>query len=289
MAATQVQTGFTATIEARFYADGVLADDGTPTIGITKADGTVLIASGTATISGGIGIRRYTLAQQAEVNLLKATWTGATQTVVTWVEIVGDILYTLAAIRAVKVAGTLAFADTAAFPNQTLLDRRAEVTDDFEAKTGWSFIPRFTRERHSGDGSATLIVGEHKPGTLLSVTVDGTAQTLADFDLTPDGQLTWHGGRFPTTRPGNVWVEYIRGWPRPPARISSDAMAITATWLQPSQFSSAVTVTTPDGASYSYSQAGQSFAGGGRRFYGIPEVDADLNNPAYTTQGGVFA
>lgn len=288
MSDAQILVGTTATLEATFYADGVPTSDSPVTVTIRSADGTAIVTNA-ATTSGGTGVYRYILAAQPQVASLTATWTGATQVMTTTAEIVGAHLYTLAAMRAVKVAGTLAFQDPIAFPNQTLLDRRAEVTDDFEAKSGWSFVPRFTRERHDGDGTSTLIVGAHKPGTLLSVTVDGAAQTLADFDLIPDGQLTRHGGRFPTTRPGNVWVEYIRGWPRPPARISSDAMAITATWLQPSQFASAVTVTTPDGASYSYSQAGQSFAGGGRRFYGIPEVDADLNNPAYTTQGGVFA
>lgn len=290
MADTQVQTGFTATIEARFYADGVLADDGIPTIGITRADGTVLVAAGTATTSGGTGVRRFALPAQADVNRLKATWTGATQTVVTWVEIVGDILYTLAALRAVKVAGTLAFQSPTDFPNQVLLDRRAEVTDDFEAKTGWSFVPRFTRERHDGDGTNTLIVREYKPGTLLSVTVDAAAQTLADFDLTPDGVLTWQASRFPTTRPGNVTIEYARGWARPPAKISSDALAVTASWLLPSQAgSTASTWITPDGTSYSFDTAGRQLSGGGTAFYGIPKVDADLNNPAYSARGGVFA
>lgn len=290
MAATQVQTGFTATIEARFYADGVLADDGAPTIGITRADGTVLVAPGTATTSGGIGIRRYTLPAQAEVNLLKATWTGATQTVVTWVEIVGDILYTLAALRAVKVAGTLAFADTTLFPNQTLLDRRAEVTDDFEKRTGWSFIPRFARQTLDGDGRSELILDHLKCSKLLSVTVDGVAQTLSDFVLDRSGVLTWTNGRFPTTKRQNVVVEVVHGWDRPPAVISSAGLARTAMLLQPSQFNGAVTVTTPDGASYQYSQAGQSFAGGGRRYYGQPDVDAVLSDPAYNaSSAGAFA
>jgi hypothetical protein len=285
MAAQHVQVGHTATIEARFYADGVLQDDGTPTIGITRADGTTLVAPGTATSSGGTGIRQYALPAQPEVNLLKATWTGATQTVITWVEIVGDILYTLAAMRAVKTAGGTPFAVTADYPNQMLLDRRSEVTDDFEAKTGWSFIPRFTREEHSGDGTSTLIINEYKPGKLLSVTVDGTAQTLADFDLTPDGVLTWHGGRFPATRPGNVTIEYVRGWDRPPAKISSDALAVAASWLLPPQASNASTWTTPDGTSYSFDNAGRALSGGGTAFYGIPKVDADLNNPAYNASG----
>jgi hypothetical protein len=290
MAAQHVQVGHTATIEARFYADGVPADDGIPTISITRADGTTLVAPGTATSSGGTGIRQYALPAQPEVNLLKATWTGATQTVITWVEVVGDILYTLAAMRGVKVAGGTPFASTTDFPNQVLLDRRAEVTDDFEARTGYSFIPRFARETLDGDGSSQLVLRQLRCSKLLSVTIDGTAQQTSDFTLASSGVLAWkRGGWFSTLQRQNVVVEYVYGWDRPPAAISTVALLRTAMLLQPSQFAGAVTVTTPDGGSYSYSQAGQSFQGGGIRHYGWPDIDATLNSPTYSALGVAFA
>ncbi len=204
MASTQVETGHTATIEARFYADGALADDGVPTVGITRADGTVLVASGTATSSGGVGVRQYALPAQPEVNLLKATWTGATQTVVTWVEIVGGILYTLAAFRALRVAGGTPFADPVAWPNQALLDTRAEVTDELQRILGFAPVPRYARELFDGDGRATLQLHHHKASKIISVTVDGTVQTLANFTLYSSGQLAWNTGWFPTTSRGNV-------------------------------------------------------------------------------------
>jgi hypothetical protein len=291
MAATQVQTGFTATIEGRFYADGVLTDDGTPTIGVTKADGTVLVASGTATNSGGTGVRRYALPAQPEVNLLKATWTGATQTVVTWVEIIGDILFTLAALRAVKVAGGTPFASTTDFPTQTLLDRRAEVTDDFEQRCGWSFVPRFTREVINGGGRCELLLEQRNATKLLSVTINGVAQSLAGFTLDRAGIVYATTNFLPTGwfRWGvnNVVVEYVRGWDRPQAAISSAALARAAMLLLPSQAGSTVSSwTTPDGTTYSYDQAGQTFAGGGVRHYGVPGIDSVLNQYSAT---GAFA
>ena len=285
----QILMGTTATLEARFYADGVLADDDPVTITLTKADGTAILTD-VATTKASTGVYQKIIDAQDTPNLLTATWTGATQQATTYAEVVGGLLFTLAAMRDVKVAGTKPFQSTSDYPNQLLLDRRAEVTDDFEARTGWSFVPRFTRERHSGDGSNTLIVRQYKPGALLSVTIDGQAQDPADFDLTDDGTLTRQAGAFPTTRPGNVWVEYVRGWDRPPAAVSSAAMARTAMLLLPSQTGSTVsTWTTPDGTTYQRDLAGQQLSQHGIRHYGVPAIDACLNSPNYNARGGVFA
>jgi hypothetical protein len=290
MAAQHVQVGHTATLEATFFADGVPTDDGTPTIGITRADGTVLVPPGTATTSGGTGVRRYALAAQPEVNLLKATWTGATQTVTTWAEVVGDILYTLAAMRDVRVAGDKPFANTVTYPNSLLLDKRAEVTDDFEARTGYSFIPRFAREILNGDGSSQLVLPQIRCSKLLSVTIDGTAQQTSDFTLASSGVLAWkRGGWFSTLQRQNVVVEIAYGWDRPPAVISSAGLARTAMLLQPSLIGTVSTWTTPDGVSYSYDQAGQRFQGGGIRHYGVPAIDSVLNSPSYSALGAAFA
>lgn len=295
--AIQVLTGTSAIIQETFQVDGVPTDldTGVPTVTITRPDGTAGPASGTVTHVGstGSGTYQFVLTAQSVVTVLAITWVGTIggqqQTLASTVEVVGAFLYTLAAVRAVKVGGTAPFNATD-YPNQLLLDRRAEVTDDFEAKTGWSFVPRFTRERHSGDGTPTLVVRQYKPGSLLSVTVDGASQTLADFDLDADGVLTWHAGTFPATRPANVAVEYVRGFDRPPAKISSDALAVTASWLLPPEVGSASVWTTPDGTTYSFDPAGRALSGGGTAFYGIPKVDADLNSPAYSARGGgVFA
>jgi len=295
MSDLQIEKGSGAKPRVTFYSDGVATDlDGACTATVLKPDGTQLAGSpftASHVAPSGSGIYEFTLGQQTEVIYYDVTWAGAiggvATSVTTRVEVVGTFLFTLDALRKVKVAGGTPFQSTTDFPNQVLLDRRAEVTDDFEAKTGWSFIPRFTREEHSGDGTNTLLVREYLPGRLLSVTVDGATQTLSAFDLTDDGKLIWQGATFPATRPGNVTIEYVRGFDRPPARISSDALIVAGSWLLPSQAgSTASTWTTPDGTSYTFDPAGRSLSGGGTAFYGIPKVDADLNNPAYTTSGG---
>lgn len=300
MATIQALRGTSVTVTETFSVDGTPTDldSGVPAVVALYPDGSALtpapVASGSWT-GRTTGQYRIVLDAQAQVTYLDPiTWVGTIggkqQTLYSRVEWIGDLLYTLAAMRAVKVAGALAFQSTTDFPNQTLLDRRAEVTDDFEQRTGWSFVPRFARQTLDGDSRCDLILDHLKCTRLLSVTVDGVAQTLSDFVLDRSGVLTWTNGRFPPTKRQNVIVEVVHGFERPPAAISSAALARTAMLLQPSQFNGAVTVTTPDGASYQYSQAGQSFAGGGRRYYGQPDVDAVLSDPSYNaSSAGAFA
>lgn len=294
----QLEKGSGAKPRAVFYSDGVATDlDGACTATVTRPDGTQITGSpftASHVNPTGSGTYEFTLPQQTEVIAYDVTWAGAiggvATSVTTHIEVVGIFLYTLAAMRAVKVAGGTPFTDTAAFPNQTLLDRRAEVTLDFEARTGYSFVPRFAREVLDGDGTDALMLRQLRCSKLLSVTIDGTAQSVGDFTLASSGVLSWKmGGWFSTAQRQNVVVEYRYGWDQSPPAVSTVALLRTAMLLQPSQFAGAVTVTTPDGASYSYSQAGQSFQGGGTRHYGWPDIDACLNSPSYNALGAAFA
>ena len=285
----QILQGTTATLEARFYADGALADDDPVTITLTKADGTAIL-TGSATTKPSTGVYQKIIAALDTPNLLTATWTGATQQATTYAEVVGAHLFTIAALRDVKVAGAKPFQNTTDFPTTLLLERRAEVTDDFEARTGWSFIPRFARQTLDGDGRCELILDHLKATRLLSVTVNGVVQPLGNFTLDRSGVLRATSNFLPSgffqCGVGNVVVEYVHGWDRPPATVSSAGLARTAMLLLPSQAGSTVsTWTTPDGTTYQRDLAGQSIQGGGIRHYGVPGIDAVLNSPTYNARG----
>jgi len=300
--AIQALKGTSVTVTETFSVDGspVDLDSGVPTVHAFFPSGTEMtpapVASGSWT-GRTTGQYRIVLDAQPEVTILDPiTWVGTiggkTQTLYSRVEWVGALLFNLADLRAVKVAGQLAFQSTTDYPNQTLLDRRVEVTDDFEARTGYSFIPRFARETFDGDGQTSLILSKYRCQRLLSVTIDGAAQTISDYTLADTGLLQRKtGGTFPATTPQNVVVEYVYGFARPPAEISEVALARAAMLLLPSQAAStASTWITPDGTSYSFDPAGRSLSGGGRSFYGVPKIDATLSDPAYNARrGGVFA
>jgi hypothetical protein len=298
MANIQVLRGTSVTVTETFRVDGTPndLDSGVPTVVAKFPDGTALtpapVASGAWT-GRTTGQYRIVLHAQPEVTYLDPiTWVGTIggeqQTLYSRVEWVGEHLFNIADLRAVKVGDGLPFTSTA-YSDSVVMARRVEVTDDFEARTGWSFVPRYTRERLTGDLTSTLILRAFRTPTLLSVTVDGTLQTLSGFDLTDNGILTWSTATFPSTRPNNVIVEYVRGLTVPSAAISSAALARAAMLLMPSVSSTVSGWTTPDGTSYSYDQAGQTFGGGGRRHYGVPGIDSVLNDQAYKTRGGVFA
>lgn len=283
MATAHVLQGTTATLEARFYADGVLADDGTPTIGITRADGSTLVASGTATTSGGTGIRRYALAAQAELNLLKATWTGATQTVVTYVEVVGAHLFTLADLRALRIAGSTPFSTSATplFTDTQIMDARAATLDEFEQILQFAPVPRFARSMVDGDGLWSVVLPHLKCHRLISVTVNGVAQSIGNYTLRRSGVLEATSGYVAsgtfTTGRQNVAAEYVHGWERVMGDGGNMAMLRAAMRLDPGMSSTASSVTTPDGVSYSFDPAGQVTRGGTVRHFGVPAMDSWLN------------
>jgi hypothetical protein len=275
----------------KFYSSGVLTDlDGSCTVTLTKPDGTAGPASGAVTRVSA-GIYTFSLDGPTDPIVYDITWAGQiggkAVTIDTQAEAVGEFLFNLADLRTMKVAGTAnAFSDSSAYPDETLLARRVEVTDDFEQRTGYSFIPRFTRETYDGNGRGELVVRQRRCTKLLSVTIDGTAQSLSGLTLSAEGVLAWSpGGWFSNLNRQNVVVEYVYGFDRPPPVVSSAGLARAAMLLLPSQAGSTVsTWTTPDGTTYQRDLAGQSL-NGGIRHYGVPGIDAVLNAAAYSTSG----
>lgn len=292
----QIEKGSGAKPRATFYSDGTPTDlDGACTVTLLKPDGTAGPASGTVThIGTNSGLYEFTLGQQTECIYYDVTWAGTIGAVATSiqtrVEVVGAFLYPLAALRAVKVAGGTPFNATD-YPNDVVLARRVQVTDDFQRKAGWSFIPRFAREIHDGDGTDTLILDQLKVQRVITLTIGGTSISTATANLDVDGSVLTRldGGTFTAGR-RNVVVEYVHGWNPPPPEATDKALARTAMLLLPSQAGSTVSSwTTPDGTTYSYDQAGQAISGGGRRHYGVPAIDSFLNDPAYSARGAVFS
>src|SRR5436190_11368745 len=114
---------------------------GTVTIGITKADGTTLIAPATATTNPSTGIYEYVLAAASNLTLetLTATWTVATVGAVhtTTVEVCGGFLCTIAELR--QVEDTLA--DTGKYPATVLARARLEAEAELEWICDVAFVP----------------------------------------------------------------------------------------------------------------------------------------------------
>jgi hypothetical protein len=286
MADIQVKRKTSVTVTETFYLDGAPSDldSGVPAVVATFPDGTALSPAPVATKPGGTtGQYRIVLASQPEVTWLDLAWTGTIggqpQTLGGRVEWLGEHLFTIPALRALKILNARPFESATTWPDSQLHDARAAVTDEITRILGFSPVPRFAREVLDG-GSSQMVLGNLKASRLLSVTVNGAVQSLSGYTVRPTGILeatsayTW--GPATTYGRSNVTVEYVHGWDRVQGNGAHMAMMMAAADLDPSGYSSATTVSTPDGGSYTY-EPSETGRGGFVRHTGIRVVDRWLN------------
>ena len=213
-----------------WYVDGTATDVGAVTIGVTDGNGDTVVASSTATTNNADGTYTYSLADQTNVDILKATWTRSDTSadlVDARVEIVGGVLFTEAQARA---HDSSAMSNTTTFTDAMIADERTRITDDLEQWTGRSWIRRYCRAEFAGTGSRTLYMVDgnprladgtrlNRPGRLrdivqvLSVTVNGTSvstgNVVVDGDRLIRTDTAWSS---PTaSNPLNVVVEWEYG------------------------------------------------------------------------------
>lgn len=209
--------------------DGEPTNLGTVTVGVNRADGTQLIAPGTATAGAGTDPRTFTLtgAQTAALDILAITWTAAGVTYPTIAEIVGGYYFSVAQARAADSV----LADDVKYPTDTLHTARAEVEDEFEEICQVAFVPRYRRQVLDGSGAACLALPLAYPRRIVAVS-----------DMAPDGTLTaWTTAQVAAIQPKpsgeiysplrsflcgtrNTVVAWEHGYDRPAADIRQAAL-----------------------------------------------------------------
>lgn len=282
MTSSQVEVGGTFRPRVTFSSGGtpVNLDSGVPTVAVTRPDGTAITSPApvAAKVAATTGI--YEIANLAALTvptLLRIDWAGvigsAVQTQTTWVEVVGEFLFGLAAAKAWDGGALVA----AGVSDDAILDMRASLTDDLEQahRCNVSFVPRHTREVHDG-GGGDILLHHQRATTLLSVTVNGIAQQLAGYTLTSSGILratsNYTAGTPIRAGIGNVTVEYVRGYPQAPGPVSMAALRITRALLVPSNIGDRATSITNDAGTILLATAGR----GQYQPYGIPLADSVL-------------
>jgi hypothetical protein len=261
-------------IEATIIVDGKETDaQSTPTVTITRADGTA-IATGAATTkpSGTTGLYRYTpvAGDVADVDVLTAVWTvtmtgPVVHTLRTRHEIVGGYYVDLAELR-----------EVGEIPEKILDARLVRVRRAFEDLAedfcGTAFVPRYARDLFSPDGESRAVLLRRFPvRQLLRVAIDGTAQTLSDFGVTRAGALTRDAGYFPRGD-SNVAVAYEHGFDAPSEELREAAITYASVKILGNDAAipeRALSMETP-GGTFGLSIAGEN------RPTGIPSVDAVL-------------
>ena len=130
MGTQRVLRGAAATLTyVNLDADGVAADAaGAVTVGVTRADGTVLVAAGTATTKPGSTTGIYTVGltptQTAQLDLLTATWTVGVLTAAARTTehlVVGGYMFSIDELRSARTG----MDDVATWPTADMIAARA--------------------------------------------------------------------------------------------------------------------------------------------------------------------
>lgn len=275
------------TLQATFYNDdGVPADPGSTTVSVSDAAGTTIIASGAAGGSSTTRTVAYTGTHTALLNRWTITWaTTNLGTLTTTLEVVGAFLFSVAEARQWDDA---ALANTTSYPTAVIEAKRASVLDRFCEILGYSPVPRYVyladARALSGDGLTSLRLPDYDVTSIRSVAERSyggttwtafTADQLADIYLT-SGTLyrealgTWLSGR------DNYRVGYEHGRDSVPGPLREAALIVARDELVPSSVSLRALDQSAEFGTIRMSLPDPSRG----RWYGIPRVDAILNDYA---------
>jgi hypothetical protein len=266
------------TLSQQWYEDGVAVDPGTVTIGITRADGTTLVAAGTGTTGTGTAARTYSLTttHTALLDRLTVTWTSTSKGTLTgYLEVRGGFLFSLAEAPRARPAQR----------HRQVPDRRARGDADDgrggdRARIRHRARPAYTLEpRRMRDGMIVtrtpLRALRSLSYTSAGVTTAYTSQQLAALTL-EDWAITgaWGWG----CRTSQVTVGYEYGLDTPPGRLRQAAIRLARQWLVSGPVDDrALGAASPDG-NFSF---GLATPGRGGSVFGLPELDAIVMSSPY--------
>lgn len=274
VATERIVAGAAATISFQGVDQyGEAADPGTVTVGVVRADGTEVVAAGTATSGATTAPRTVALtaAQTATLDRLTATWSNGTPTVIgtTIVDVVGGVYVSQAAAALVESTLGVTSGYTAAMFRQN----RTEVEAMFEDHCNRAFVPRFTSQELRGTGDWEIIVSHPNIRGVSWLRIDDTdIADLSDLTWTPYGGIRRDAG-WPCGY--KIEIGYTHGLDQPPADLRH--AAVHAIRYQSNTFRSGV---TDRAISYQPAEGGNVvIATPGLRGFvtGIPAVDEVLN------------
>lgn len=251
-----------ATFEVTYLDGESVADPGVVTVEVTRDDGTEVTTSavsGTGTSTRSVTV---TAADNDQVDRLTATWTSSTLGVRrTYHDIVGGFYVTLRDIAAAGDVGDRGVAEMEA--------AREWAETKIDGYVGTAFVPRYGKYVEFGKGLTTVLLPA-RLRRILWATIDGTAQTLDDWDFYAYGQVY---ADVTFTRNQRVEVGYEYGWDAPPADIQEVALVLARHKLLEARnkmFDRARTVQTDFGVEFLSTP-------GDKRPTGLPGVDQVLN------------
>lgn len=268
----RIVRGLSSTLSHTFYSDGVATNPSpdTATVGITRDDGTVLVASGTAATEGGTGVVTYTLtpAQTALLDILSVSWTatfgGQAQTFTDTVEIAGGVLFAISDARLFSP-----LEDTVKYTTSRIVTARTVAEGRLESRCGVAFVPRYAREFFDGTGGRGLMLPP-RTTAIRSVKVDGVAVTdISGIRLARTGRASWASGW--ARGDSNYEIVYEHGFDDGATRMEAGIHALTLAkhHLVHGPIDDRATNVVTEDASFALATPGMRGSS-----FGLPDVDA---------------
>ena len=221
-----IQRSSAEDLSVTFYSGETAGDaDGAVTIGITDAEGSTVVASGTATTSAGSGVYTYTLAAQTDLSELTATWSGTfgsnAMEFTTQHEVIGGYYAAPSEIRAMdSISG-----ETSTFPTADIVKAITWSMDVIDDYCGASFVYRYHRDVLDGTNTSDIQLTHLFPQVIISGSIDGTALTatqISNLNKYKSGVIRLKDDSWTYANPGGgIKVNYEAGVSKtPPSDIA---------------------------------------------------------------------
>lgn len=289
IAGQRIAKGAAATLTATITdADGEVDTSVTSgvTVTISRLDGTALATAQSATATAGVCTYDLTAAQTAAgCDLLTATWTKSSVVrAVTYHEVVGRHWFAPSALLGIDGVERALAKGPGDSSTQRLRDARTWAEQLIEWATDVSWVPRVALDYFDGEGQCELILRHRRPRAVRAVTIDGTAQTVADYVVNENGTIEHlYDYPFIATQERGVSVLYDHGYDAPPEPLVRAALTAAAYHL----FAERSSGVSPRATSFA------DGAGGTTQFArtdpdnptGLPDVDAVIRSYSHRTPG----
>ena len=253
------------------------------TYGVTAADGTSVVAAGTAaTTTTGVAVGSLTAAQTATLGILTFSWTDDGQVVATsTVEVVGGYF---ASLQEIRQSDPSIESNPQKHTNAKIIRVRREAEMLFEDVCDRAFVPRFNRHRISGMGTDRVVLPTWDLRRIRSVRDYSNATTYTSWTQAEVDSVPASGSGVAVRTDLGVWtngcenlvVEWEHGLTAPPADLKSAFLTYTRYLLHQDVSGVPARATAivdgPGGGTFRISTPGI-----GKSITGLPEVDEVLD------------
>jgi len=267
---------FLVNTEPTFGVSFGTASVGTVTVSVTRSNGSA-VDTDAATDDNADGSYSYQLAvaDNDQLDTLRLDWkvVSSGEVVTLYEDIVGSLLFTIDQARAKTVTGQQTpLSSTTTYPDFAIARMRELVTEQFEHRTGRSWVSRHCRVELHGSGTRELSLRDGHPldadgrmsggsgrfydvQRLLSVEVAGVAQTVGDYTLHGRkviGPTTWPRASYDSLF--NVIIEYEYGVTPVNLEAEENGLRMAVANLVPSDLSAYAMTAAAAGESLAFPQ-----------------------------------